>query len=130
MSLGRLPWTGSWQGHPTAWRPGARRRVRAVGRGGRDPRGWVSGPPRGNKMLSAAADPRIWPQRGAREPCRPSWPEEEAGNEIWGEAVFGVLLVGVDGEGILSLCIDSSTLLAICYTLVVEDEFIRRMIGL
>ena len=81
-------------------------------------------------MLSAAADPRLWPQRGAREPCRPSWPEEEAGNEIWGEAVFGVLLVGVDGEGILSLCIDSSTLLAICYTLVVEDEFIRRMIGL
>lgn len=49
------------------------------------------------------------------------------GNEVWrGRGVWGA----VDGEVILRLGGDSSTLLAICYTLVVEDEFVRKMIGL
>lgn len=34
-----------------------------AGRGGRDPSGWVSGPPRGNKVLSAAAARRLCAQR-------------------------------------------------------------------
>ena len=57
------------------------------------------------------------------------------GNEIlwveagWEKMAFGVLFVGVESEAILNLLIDSSTLLAICYKLVVEDGF-ARMIGL
>lgn len=87
-------------------------------------------------MLSAAADPRLAAGRNKGTlPCRPFCPEEGAGNEIWGwregweKTAFGVLFVGVESEAILNLLIDCSTLLAICYKLVVEDGF-ARMIGL
>ena len=51
------------------------------------------------------------------------------GGGEWEKMAFGVLFVGVESEAVLNLLIDSSTLLAICYKVVVEDGF-ARMIGL
>lgn len=53
--------------------------------------------------------------------CGPRSPAEWAGNEVWRGSGVRVQLEVVDDEVSLRLC--DCNMLAICYTLVVEDKF-------
>lgn len=121
MSPGRRLRTGSWQGHPTGWRPGSRRRVR--GREGR------AGGPSGGRRAAPRDEPPSAPRRGGSGPARSAEPAValRGGRETRSAGRSGVFRVRLEAVEEVFLHLRGSSSLAICYTLVVEDEFVRML---
>lgn len=112
---------GVLTGPPAGLGAGERTPGRCCRRGGR--RGGVPGvrvAREGALLAAAALAARKW---------APRWPAPCGMGETrsaGGSGVFGVELEAVDGEVILRFR-DSSSLLALCYTLVVEDELVKMI---
>lgn len=121
MSPGRRLRTGSWQGHPTGWRPGSRRRVR--GREGRagGPSGG-RGPPRGTSRLRRRGAEALAQREVRNRPVA-----LRGGRETRSAGRSGVFRVRLEAVEEVFLHLRGSSSLAICYTLVVEDEFVRML---